>query len=197
MNEIHSFNKYDKCEFCSTEDDTVMWGRDPLDLHIDREARECFSCKKCWHKRRNSVPFITNVSMKDVIYGTHKNAGDNSLLISIRDVGVEAPVPMYKFKEIRRYVFSDATKENHNPEWDKLITPQEAASLVEDLVYALENRMNVVVHCYAGICRSGAVATIGGDLGFDFYDNGALPNPMVSSLMWQYIRSKYPNLFRM
>ena len=47
------------------------------------------------------------------------------------------------------------------------------------LQYALSNRMNVVVHCHAGVCRSGAVAEVGITMGF--HDTGVFraPNLMV------------------
>jgi predicted protein tyrosine phosphatase len=51
--------------------------------------------------------------------------------------------------------------------------------------------MNVVVHCMAGLCRSGAVAEVGVMMGFDDTERFRSPNLMVKhSLMralgWTY-----------
>jgi hypothetical protein len=55
----------------------------------------------------------------------------------------------------------------------------------------LENRMNVVVHCVAGVCRSGAVCEIGVMLGFNDTEVFRSPNllvkhRMMKALGWTY-----------
>lgn len=56
---------------------------------------------------------------------------------------------------------------------------------------ALRHDIDVVVHCVAGICRSGAVCEVGVMMGFE--DTGAFRNPnllvkhnMMRSLGWTY-----------
>jgi protein tyrosine phosphatase len=64
------------------------------------------------------------------------------------------------------------------------ITATQAQEIVRLLKHALQNRMNVVVHCMAGLCRSGAVAEVGVMMGFDDTKRFRSPNLMVKhSLM--------------
>jgi hypothetical protein len=67
----------------------------------------------------------------------------------------------------------------------------QADELVRLLQHAKDNRMNVVVHCFAGICRSGAVCEVGVMLGFR--DTGRFRQPnllvkhrMMKALGWTY-----------
>ena len=51
--------------------------------------------------------------------------------------------------------------------------------------------MNVIVHCHAGVCRSGAVAEIGVMLGFNDTESFRSPNllvkhKMMKALGWTY-----------
>jgi hypothetical protein len=59
--------------------------------------------------------------------------------------------------------------------------------------------MNVVVHCYAGICRSGAVCEVGVMMGFQ--DTGRFRSPnllvkhgMMRALGWTYDTDEKPNI---
>ena len=76
---------------------------------------------------------------------------------------------------------------------------EQANELVRLLQHALENRMNVVVHCYAGVCRSGAVCELGVMMGFE--DTGRFRSPnlcvkhrMMKALGWTYDPDEKPNL---
>jgi hypothetical protein len=76
---------------------------------------------------------------------------------------------------------------------------EDAARLVALLQHALDNRMNVVVHCFAGICRSGAVCEVGVMMGFD--DTGRFRSPnllvkhrMMKALGWYYDENEKPNI---
>jgi hypothetical protein len=60
---------------------------------------------------------------------------------------------------------------------------EQANELVRLLQHALENRMDVVVHCHAGICRSGAVCEIGVMLGFKDTEAFRSPNLLVKHRM--------------
>ena len=71
------------------------------------------------------------------------------------------------------------------------ITDKQAAELVQLLKHALESRMNVVVHCHAGICRSGAVCEVGVMMGFNDCERFRAPNllvkhKMMKALGWTY-----------
>jgi protein-tyrosine phosphatase len=60
---------------------------------------------------------------------------------------------------------------------------EQANELVQLLQHAFENRMNVVVHCHAGVCRSGAVCEIGVMLGFRDTEAFRSPNLLVKHRM--------------
>jgi hypothetical protein len=79
------------------------------------------------------------------------------------------------------------------------ISDADAERLVRLLQRALENKMNVVVHCFAGICRSGAVCEVGVMMGFQ--DTGRFRSPnllvkhkMMKVLGWTYDENEKPNL---
>jgi hypothetical protein len=68
---------------------------------------------------------------------------------------------------------------------------EQAAELVRLLQHALANRMNVIVHCHAGVCRSGAVCEVGVMMGFDDTEVFRSPNllvkhRMMKALGWTY-----------
>ena len=68
---------------------------------------------------------------------------------------------------------------------------EQAAELVRLLQHASANRMNVIVHCVAGVCRSGAVCEVGVMLGFDDTEAFRSPNllvkhRMMKALGWTY-----------
>ena len=113
------------------------------------------------------MPWIENVSLADIPKGRHHNAGENSMLIQIVDPLMEFPTPMHKFKETHCFEFLDLEKDDAHGEEFK-ITDEQAESLVKLLQHAFANRMNVVVHCVAGVCRSGAVCEVGVMMGFIF-----------------------------
>ena len=102
-------------------------------------------------------PWIQNVSLSDVRKGHHIDAGINSMLIQIVDPAMEFPTPSYKFKEIHQFEFLDLEQNDHSIDEDWKISDAQAQQLVALLQRAFDNRMNVVVHCVAGVCRSGAV----------------------------------------
>ena len=136
------------------------------------------------------MPFIQNISLADVQRGHHINPGENAMLIQICDYDMAYPTPMYQFKEVHQFDFLDAEDEDGFDE-DFKITDEQAAELVRCLQRALENHMNVVVHCHAGICRSGAVVEVATMMGFTATDRYRQPNlrvkhKMMKVLGWTY-----------
>ena len=134
--------------------------------------------------------WIQNVSMKDIKSGFHVDPGFNSMLIQIVDPAYEFPVPKYQFRETHQFEFLDAERDDNYPDEAK-ITDQQAQELVRLLQHALEQRMNVIVHCHAGVCRSGAVAEVGVMLGFQDTESFRSPNllvkhKMMKALGWTY-----------
>jgi predicted protein tyrosine phosphatase len=145
------------------------------------------------------MPWIENVAAADVPMRFHHEAGENSMLIQIMDpCPTWWPTPAHEFKEIHRFEFMDVERNDNWPEEAK-ITPAQAEEIVRLLKHALQNRMNVVVHCMAGLCRSGAVAEVGVMMGFDDTERFRSPNLMVKhSLMkalgWTYDADEKPDL---
>ena len=122
------------------------------------------------------MPFIQNVSLEDIKKGTHKDPGANSMLIQIVDPGTNFPQSKKNFRKVRKYKFLDMEVSDNN---DKSISDEQAQSIAEDLKYALDHDMNVIVHCHMGACRSGAVVEVGIMIGFSETGRWRLPNQMV------------------
>lgn len=136
--------------------------------------------------------WIQNVALADIPKRHHIDAGENSMLIQIVDPCMEFPVPKHNFKEIHQFEFLDIEEEV-----DFAITDEQAAQLVALLQRAFDKRMNVVVHCHAGICRSGAVAEIGVMMGFQDAEAFRAPNlrvkhKMMQQLGWTYDADEKP-----
>lgn len=134
--------------------------------------------------------WIQNISLKRIVDGDHINPGKNAMLIQIVDPDMEFPKPKHKFKEIRQFNFLDVEADDTWAE-DRKITDDQAVSLVNALQYALDNQMNVIVHCIVGACRSGAVCEVGVMMGFKdkkFYRNPNLlvKHKMMKVLGWTY-----------
>ena len=143
------------------------------------------------------MPWIENVAATDVAQGYHHAAGDNSMLIQIADPAGWFPTPRYQFKEVHQFEFLDAEDADGFPDEAKCSHAQ-AAELVRLLQYALDRRMNVVVHCMAGICRSGAVCEVGVMLGFQDTERFRQPNlrvkhRMMQALGWSYNADEQPD----
>lgn len=128
--------------------------------------------------------FIQNVSLADIEKGWHYDAGLNSLLIQIVDPDMEWPTPLYPFKDILKLKFLDI-EEQH----EQAVTPEQIHLIYQHLNKALKEKQNVVVHCVAGICRSGAIAEIGVCMGFDDTETYRQPNLRVKSMLMKYLNT--------
>lgn len=142
--------------------------------------------------------WIENVAATDVSSGFHHDAGSNSMLISITDPAGWRPEAKHQFKERHNFEFLDAEAADGFPEETKC-SQEQADELVRLLQHALDNRMNVVVHCTAGICRSGAVTEVGVMLGFNDTERFRSPNllvkhRMMKALGWTYDENEKPNI---
>jgi predicted protein tyrosine phosphatase len=145
------------------------------------------------------MPWIENVAAADIPTKFHHDAGPNSMLISITDPASWRPTPAHEFKERHDFEFLDVERDDHVIDEAMKISDADAERLVKLLQHALENRMNVVVHCFAGICRSGAVTEVGVMMGFD--DTGRFRSPnllvkhkMMKVLGWTYDENEKPNI---
>lgn len=126
--------------------------------------------------------FIQNVSYADIPKGYHYDPGPNSMLIQIVDGGLEFPKPLYQFREVHQYCFFDI--EPGDAQWEDLkdgaFTQEQARDIIKNLIHAHDNRMNVIVHCVAGVCRSGAVVEVAvAAMGFNDPEVYRSPNTYV------------------
>jgi predicted protein tyrosine phosphatase len=145
------------------------------------------------------MPWIQNVALSDVRKGHHVAVKENSMLIQIVDPAMEFPVPAQKFKEVHQFEFLDIEEDgmtnNGDGTWTNMgefaVTQEQADRLVELLQHALENRMDVVVHCVAGVCRSGAVCEVGVMMGFDDTEAFRSPNLLVKHKMMRKLGWTY------
>lgn len=136
------------------------------------------------------MPWIQNVSLKDVEKGTHFDPGFRSMLIQIVDPAMNFPKPKFEFLETARFEFLDLETRDNFAEEAK-ITSTQANQLVNLLHQALREDMNVIVHCVAGMCRSGAVAEVGIIMGFQDTEVPRSPNLRVKHFMMKELGLTY------
>ena len=135
-------------------------------------------------------PWIQNVALADIPRGFHYDPGFNSMLIQIVDPCMEFPEPKHEFREQHQFEFLDLEESDA---WghEFKITDEQAFDLVALLAHAFENKMNVVVHCVAGVCRSGAVCEVGTMMGFRDTEVYRAPNLMVKHKMMKVLGWAY------
>lgn len=134
--------------------------------------------------------YIENISAVDCQFGNHMDPAPNTMLIQIADPTGWMPTPKYAFKEAHQFRFADVEVEVGDPLECDGISDDQAVLLVGLLKHAIDNRMNVVVHCMAGICRSGAVVEVATMMGFADCRNYRRPNIMVKTKMMQRLEGK-------
>ena len=138
----------------------------------------------------NCIRWIENVSRDGVRHGIHYDAGPNAMLIQISDPAAEPPIPNNSFKEVHQFYFLDVEDATSFPDCE--IQDWQAEALVELLQHALDKHMNVLVHCHAGICRSGAVVEVAKMMGFTPTDNFIrIPNLLVKHKMMKVLGWTY------
>jgi predicted protein tyrosine phosphatase len=145
------------------------------------------------------MPWIQNVALSDIRKGHHIQINENAMLIQIVDTDMEFPVPAHEFKEIHQFKFLDIEEDgltnNGDGTWTDMsefaVTQEQASELVRLLQHALANHMDVVVHCVAGVCRSGAVCEVGVMLGFNDTEVFRSPNLLVKHKMMQALGWTY------
>jgi predicted protein tyrosine phosphatase len=134
--------------------------------------------------------WIENVSWDAVKNGFHSDMGENAMLIQIADPATFFPEPKHKFKMVMQYEFLDAEDGDRFPE-EAMISDEQAESIVNCLKFAMERSMNVLVHCHAGICRSGAVVEVGSMMGFTPTERFRMPNLRVKHKMMKVLGLTY------
>jgi rhodanese-related sulfurtransferase len=134
--------------------------------------------------------WIENVSLSDAHLGRHFDPGPNSLLIRIQDPATEFKPTKFNFASVHEFEFLDAEDADGFPDECK-ISDGQAKSLVILLQQAMLNHMNVVVHCNAGVCRSGAVVEVASMMGFTPTDRLRIPNLRVKHKMMKVLGLTY------
>lgn len=136
------------------------------------------------------MPFIQNVAYIDVVKGHHIDPGPNSMLIQITDVLMDPPIPKYQFNEVHQFQFLDVENKD-DVFFESAMTEEQAREMVRLLKHALDNQTNVIVHCVAGLCRSGAVSEVGVMMGFQDTGKHRQPNLHVKHLMMKELGWTY------
>ena len=134
------------------------------------------------------MSFIENVSMDAIKHGIHYDPGPNSMVIQIVDPDHEFPKPMYPFKYVMGFRFWDNEKDEYNS-----ISDDQADAIADLLRLAKEENINVIVHCHAGLCRSGAVAECGVFIGFQDVGSKRIPNLLVKGKIMESLGYSYEN----
>lgn len=126
------------------------------------------------------TPWIQHVSLARAVYGSHHLIENNTVLIQIVDKWNTFPEPYYKdlFKEIHQFDFQDTNNEGHNG-----ISDEQAKDIARILKDCYDTKCNIVVHCHAGVCRSGAVAEVAEIMGFGVINSPSerIPNTLVKT----------------
>lgn len=138
------------------------------------------------------MPLIENVSWDDVKNGWHTPMGDGAVLIQIADPATFFPVPKNSFATIYQYEFLDAEdKDIEKYGEEPLFSDFQAYDIVGILMDTLAENRNVLVHCHAGICRSGAIVEVASMMGFTPTNRYRQPNlrvkhKLMKALGWTY-----------
>ncbi len=140
----------------------------------------------------NQTPsnWIINVPKAAIPQGLHYAIVEGrDVLIQIVDPCTEFPLPRYNFGKVYQFEFLD--EENDEP---FSITRSQAKEIANILRFAKNSGRNVVVHCHAGLCRSGAVTEAGVMIGFTDPEVPRLPNMRVLNFLKEELGLSYdPN----
>lgn len=121
------------------------------------------------------MPFVENISWDAVTNGFHRDPS-NAVLIQITDKDQSYPWPNHKFNYVFRFDFYDVETEDG-------ITHQQAKELADIIRFVKSIGKDIIVHCHAGLCRSGAVAEVAVMYGFEDSSRPRLPNSRVKRLL--------------
>lgn len=129
------------------------------------------------------MPYIKNASMQAIKDGLAVDTS-NAVLIQITDICYEPPKPANEFLAVYTFEFMDIDK--GDPRFKDIgISLWQAADMIDILKHCLKHGYDVIVHCHAGLCRSGAVAEVGVMMGFE--DTGAVRQPN-STVKWSLMK---------
>ena len=134
---------------------------------------------------------IENIGYSDCLEGNHIISADNAVLIQIVDPDMDFPKPKYTFDFVYYFKFLDIEGKDAESFPKYAITDRQALTIVEALKTAIVLKQDVVVHCVMGVCRSGAVVSIGEILGFEPVRVPYAPNLLVKHKMLKALGIAY------
>jgi predicted protein tyrosine phosphatase len=107
---------------------------------------------------------IYNVSYNDIKKGDffHPPPNNRMILIQIVDPCMDFPIPLceHTFYEIHQFEFSDVDSPN-DIVWPFRFRIEQAKKIIHILKTAKLNDADVIIHCIAGVSRSGAIVEFG------------------------------------
>lgn len=134
------------------------------------------------------MPFIQNIALRDIMRGDHRDVEGNGILIQILDPDWEDfPVSPVEYKEIHQFRFLDVEEDFPVNDESMRVSDEQAEQIAAVLKRAYESGTNVIVHCHAGVCRSGAVTEVGVRLGFEDTGRFRVPNRAVLKKLIKYL----------
>ena len=135
------------------------------------------------------MPKIENCSWDDFLKGNHRLNPIGTIAIQIVDPGDTPPEPaegVFHSRHVFEFLDAEEATSQFFPE-HKLISDEQAKNIASILIRALDEDRDILVHCVAGMCRSGAVVEVAEMIGFDECFRYRHPNARVKSkLMHQF-----------
>jgi hypothetical protein len=142
-------------------------------------------------ERKHVKPWIENVGRSDIPRGNHRDPGPSGVLISINDPDLDPPPAGANFAERYDFNFLDVEAYDIVQDESHRCTAEDGKQIAEILTAALAKGANVVVHCTAGVCRSGAVVEVGTILGFQEPNRYRSPNLHVKHQIMRALGMTY------
>jgi predicted protein tyrosine phosphatase len=132
------------------------------------------------------MPWIGNYSFSDIKTGQHALEPGRTTLIRIGDV-----CTMFDPKDVFHWdkfpsEFCFDFQDNEDIEAGAM-NEEQASQIARILKDAYRLNYNVVVHCVAGLCRSGAVTEAGVAYGFQDAETHRIPNVHVKKLLFKHL----------
>jgi protein tyrosine phosphatase len=138
------------------------------------------------------MTWIQNISLSNAINGIHYFVPHKTVLIRIQDFGNTVFQPV--LFEVHKFCFND----NDDPNDTSNITIEQANQIANILKNCKDKGYNIVVHCIAGLCRSGAIADVGILYGFEDTETKKIPNMLVKNRLKECFNMKvdYTEVFK-
>ena len=114
---------------------------------------------------------------------------EDDWLISITDFNGTDVAVEFRFDRILFLKFNDTCEIGKGE-----MSNDQAAEVAQFIKDAKALQKNVWVNCHAGICRSGAIASLLIDLGWEYADSSESPGRIPNHLVYDKVRKHFPEL---